>query len=420
VAILPERATMQTLGFDTKAVHGATLKQDAHNAIRFPIYAGAAFSFESAEEMEDSFAYRKPAHVYSRISNPTVEAFERKINLLEGGRGAIAVASGMAAISNVLFNLLSKGENIVAASSLFGNTYSFLKNTLKHFGIDTRFVDIEDLEQIDNSIDNKTRVVFLETISNPKMNVPEIAKIVQLAHKKRVVVVMDGTMTTPFIFNSKEFGVDVVIHSSTKLISGGSTSIGGVIVDLGNDKWSGFSSLQNYEKLHEWAFLARLRKEVHRNLGACMSPHTAYLHNLGLETLSLRMEKICENALKIARFLEENNNVIRVNYPGLASSSYHELAKNQFNGRYGGVLSFELRDKPACFQFLNQLKIIRRASNLGDNTSLIIHPASTIFREFTHKEKSTMGVTEEMIRLSIGIENLDDLLEDIKQALNKI
>jgi O-acetylhomoserine (thiol)-lyase len=249
------------------------------------------------------------------------------------------------------------------------------------------------------------------------MNVPDISGIVEIAHSRGVVVIVDGTVTTPYLFDAKNFGIDVVVHSSTKLLSGGATSVGGVIIDLGTSTWSGFPSLKNHKRKGEWAFLARLRTEVYRDLGACMAPHTAYLQSLGLETLALRVEKVCDNTLKVAKLLRENKKIKTVNYPGLSESPYHALAKKQFKNRFGGVLSFELADKQTCFTFLNKLKIIKRASNLGDNTSLMIHPASTIFREYTPEKKESMGVSDELIRLSAGIENFEDLKKDIQQAL---
>ncbi len=409
---------MQKLGFDTRAIHCDAPKKDVHGAIKYPIYAGVAFNFDSAEDLEAAFAYRKPAHAYSRVTNPTVELFERKLNSLENGRGAIAVASGMAAISNVFLNLVRRDENIVSTNSLFGNTYSFFKHTLNNFGIETRFVDIHDPAQVRSAIDHKTRAVFLETISNPKMSVPDIGKIVEISHENGVAVVVDGTVTTPYLFNGKKFGVDVVVHSSTKLISGGATSIGGVIVDLGHCSWSGYPSLENYQKLGSMAFLARLRKEVYRDIGACMAPQTAYLQSLGLETLSLRVDKVCQNTQGIAEYLCTQSKIKKLNYPGLPDSPFYELASKQFANHFGGVLSFELADKPTCFRFLNRLEIIKRATNLGDNTSLILHPASTIFNEYSPQEKEMLGVTEGLIRLSVGIENVEDLIRDIHQALD--
>ncbi|NOY69914.1 MAG: O-acetylhomoserine aminocarboxypropyltransferase/cysteine synthase [Deltaproteobacteria bacterium] len=408
---------MTTHGFETKAIHVKTPKQDVHGAIKFPIYAGAAFAFESAEAIEDAFAFRKPAHAYSRVTNPTVEAFERKINALEDGRGAIAVASGMAAITNAVLNLVKQGENIVSSDAIFGNTYSLFVHTLKGLGIETRFFDVDKPDSLSKLMDDKTRVLFLETISNPKMNVPDIKKLADMAHEKNIAVIVDSTVTTPYLFTGRPAGADVVIHSSTKLISGGATGIGGVITDAGNNNWSGFPALKPYAKFGKWAFLGRLRSEVYRNTGACMSPHIAYLHSLGLETLALRVEKTCENTLKTAEFLKGQDQVISVSYPGLLDSKYHEIAKKLFKNRFGGVISFRLLNREKCFDFINRLKLIKRASNLGDNTSLVIHPASTIFHEFSEKEKEAMGVTENLIRLSVGIETVDDLISDILQAM---
>ncbi len=411
---------MEKLGFDTRAIHGDVPKKDVHNAIKYPIYAGTAFSFESAEALENAFSYKVPAHTYSRVSNPSVEVFERKMTLLEQGLGAVAVSSGMAAVTSTLVNLVKQGDNIVASDALFGNTVSLLKNTLKNLGLETRFVDICDLDAIENTIDENTRAVFFETIANPKMSVPDIAKIVDISHKRNVAVVVDSTLTTPCLLKAKEIGADVVVHSSTKFISGGATGIGGVVVDLGNFDWSDYPSLEKHKDLGQMAFLTRLRKEIHRNMGVCMSPQLAYMHSLGLETLSLRVEKACENTFKVARYLKDNKKVEDVNYPGLSSSVFHELAKKQFGNRFGSVLVFKLADKETCFKFLNHLKLIKRATNLGDNTSLIIHPASTIFREFPPEKREIMGAGEGVIRLSVGIENVEDLIGDIQQALDSM
>ncbi len=405
-------------GFDTQAIHGDGVEDQGYRALKFPVYAGVAFEFDSAEDLEDAFAYRKPAHVYSRITNPTVQAFEQKINALEQARGCLAVASGMAAIANVFLALLTQGENIVAADSIFGNTYSFFKNTLPNLGIETRFVDCTDPHQIRAAINSQTRVLFLETISNPKMIVPDIAQVVEVAHQRAAAVVVDATVTTPYLLKGVDYGIDVVVHSTTKLISGGATSVGGVIVDTGHRDWSQHPSLSAYEKFGSWAFLMRLRKEVYRDLGACMAPQTAYLQSLGLETLSLRMEKACHNCQKVALFLERHPGVQTVNYPGLPSSVFFDIAAKQFGNRFGSILSFELADKQTAFRFLNRLRIIRRATNLGDNTTLALHPASTIFQQYTAAEKTAMGVSDGLVRLSVGIETVEDLIDDLQQALN--
>lgn len=409
---------MENLRFDTRALHGPDRQRDSHNCTRYPIYAGAAFNFESAEEMEDAFLYRRPSHVYSRITNPSVEIFERTLTMLENGFGGIALSSGMAATTNALLTLVNQDDNIIASRYLFGNTLSLLERTFKGFGVQTRFVDVNDEKSLKNAIDQNSRVIFCETITNPQMNVSDFSTISRIAQKYDLAVVVDNTVTTPYLFNAKKHGVNVVVHSTTKYISGGATSVGGAIIDLGNYDWTKNRVLQKYHDRGAFAFLARLRKEVYRNFGACMSPQTAYLQTLGLETLSLRILKSCENALKTARFLEKSPQVTAVNYPGLESSGFYHLAKKQFNGAAGGVISFELEDKKRAFNFINSLHLIKRATNINDNKSLIIHPATTIFSDFSEEEKKAVGVTDRLVRLSMGIEDVRDLIDDISQALS--
>lgn len=402
--------------FETRALHGNESPRGNHNAIRFPIYAGVAFDFDKAEDMELAFTYRKPAHTYSRITNPTIEHFEKKLTLLEQGLGTIALSSGMAALTTALLALLKRGDNLVAAKYLFGNTYSLLKDTLTEFGIETRFVDIRDCAQIAEAIDGDTRLILVETISNPQMVVADFPRIAALAAEKGLIVVVDGTVTTPYLFAAKEFGVHVIIHSTTKFISGGATSVGGAIVDLGTYDWRQCPALKKYHRYGQGAFLARLRMEVHRNFGACMSPQSAYLQTLGLETLALRVRTSCENALAVAEHLQKRPEVRSVNYPGLRESPFHELATKQFNGYFGGVLSFELANKEEAFCFINRLRLILRATNINDNKTLVIHPASTIFADCRPEEKVGMNVSEGLVRLSVGIEHLEDLIDDIDQA----
>jgi O-acetylhomoserine (thiol)-lyase len=302
--------------FETRAVHGNAAQIEAHNALRFPVYSGVAFDFAKAEDMELAFTHRKPAHVYSRITNPTLDHFEKKLTLLEQGLGTIALSSGMAALTTTLLAVLRRGDNLVAAKYLFGNTYSLLKDTLSEFGIGTRFVDIRDYDRIAAAFDDQTRLILAETISNPQMVVPDFHKIAALAAEKGLILLVDGTVTTPYLFAAKEFGVHVVIHSTTKYISGGATSVGGAIVDLGTYDWRRCPALQKYHRYGQGAFLARLRMEVHRNFGSCMSPQSAYLQTLGLETLVLRVRTSCENSLALARYLQSRPEVRVVNYPG--------------------------------------------------------------------------------------------------------
>jgi len=402
--------------FETHALHGNEAQRETHNALRFPVYSGVAFAFDKAEAMEQAFTHRKPAHAYSRITNPSVEHFEKKLTLLEQGLGTIALSSGMAGLTTALLALLKRGDNLVASKYLFGNTYSLLKNTLSEFGIETRFVDIRECGRIAEAIDGETRLILVETISNPQMVVPDFQKIATLAAEKGLILVVDGTVTTPYLFAAKEFGVHVVIHSTTKFISGGATSVGGAIVDLGTYDWGRCPALKKYHRYGQGAFMARLRMEVHRNFGSCMSPQSAYLQTLGLETLVLRVRTSCDNALALAEYLNGRREVRSVYYPGLSESPFHALAKKQFNGHFGGVLSFELENKEEAFRFINRLQLIRRATNINDNKTLIIHPASTIFADCSREEKIAMNVSAGLIRLSVGIEHLEDLQDDISQA----
>jgi O-acetylhomoserine (thiol)-lyase len=404
------------LKFETRVLHSDEAQRETHNALRFPVYSGVAFDFAKAEDMELAFTHRKPAHVYSRITNPTVEHFEKKMSRLEHGLGAIALSSGMAGLTTALLSVLRRGDNLIASKYLFGNTYSLLKNTLTEFGIETRFVDIRDCGRIADAIDGETRLILVETISNPQMVVPDFAKIAALAAEKKLILMVDGTVTTPYLFSAKEFGVHLIIHSTTKFISGGATSVGGVIVDLGTYNWTQCPALKKYHRYGQGAFLARLRMEVHRNFGACMSPQSAYLQTLGLETLVLRVRTSCDNTLALADYLRGRPEVHSVNYPGLSESPFHEPAKKQFNGYFGGVLSFELKNKEEAFRFINRLRLIRRATNINDNKTLVIHPASTIFADCSAQEKTEMNVSEGLVRLSVGIEHIDDLIDDVSQA----
>lgn len=404
-------------GFSTRAIHGAGPGKEAHHALQFPIYAGVAHDFESAEAMGETFSGRKAAFAYSRIANPTVDAFEKKLTSLEDGLGSVAVSSGMAAISTTLLTLLSAGDNIVSSSSLFGGTFSLFQNVLSPLGVGVRFVPIDDPDAVETAIDGQTRAIFLETISNPRTIIPDFAEISRIARAHRLVLIADSTATTPYLFPAKRHGADIAIHSTTKYISGGATSMGGAIVDLGTFDWSAVPALKGYHRFRDLAFIARLRKEVYRETGSCMSPHDAYLQSLGLETLALRMERVCGNAQSIAEFLVGEEAVGSVDYPGLASSPYHDRANRQFDGRYGGILAFSLPDKSSCFRFLNRLALVRRSSNLGDNKTLALHPSTTIYVEFTAEEQKAMSVDDTIIRLSVGIEDTDDIIADLRQAL---
>jgi O-acetylhomoserine (thiol)-lyase len=405
-------------GFASKAIHGPALKQDAHGTLRPAVYDNAAFEFENAREMQLAFEGRKPGHSYSRISNPTVEAYEQRVRLLSDALGVIAVSSGMAAISNVLMALAETGTNFVTTRWIFGNTYSLFEQTFKPWGLDVRYIDMSDPRAVASAIDERTRAVFLEVITNPQLQVVDVEQIAHVAHERGVPLVLDGTMTTPYLFRSKDFGVDVEVISSTKYISGGATSIGGLILDNGIFDWNQNPKLAaSAKKFGPGALLMALRREVYRNLGACLSPHNAFLQTLGLETLSLRIDKSCANTLAVSRWLQQQPKVLSVNYTGLESSPYHTLASRLFPLGAGGVLTFDLADREQCFALQNALKLVRRATNINDNKTLVLHPASTIFCEYSPEEKAAMGVSDSMLRLSVGIEDLADIIEDLEQGL---
>jgi O-acetylhomoserine (thiol)-lyase len=359
--------------------------------------------------------------MYSRISNPTVEAFEQRVMAVTDAAGVIALSSGMAAISNILWALAGQGDNIVTTRHLFGNTYSLLTKTFKDWGLEVRFADLTDPDQVVRLVDDKTRVVFFETITNPQLEVVDIQALTLALKSRDVVIVADTTLTPPYAFNSKEFGVDIDVLSSTKYISGGATSVGGLIIDHGTFDWKRHPRFtEDAKQFGPFALMNRLRRQVFRNLGACMSPHNAFLQSVGLETLPLRLDVSSANARKVAAFIEGHPKVKSVHYPGLKSSPYYGVARGQFAEKIGGLLTFDLGAKRECFKLMNALQLIRRCTNLNDNRTLILHPASTIFCEYDDALKQEMGVRETMIRLSVGIEDADDLIADIGQALDRV
>jgi O-acetylhomoserine (thiol)-lyase len=405
-------------GFNTKVIHAAYLKKDAHNSLQMPIYSNASFEFESAEQMEQAFQGRVPDHSYSRISNPTVENLEQRIKAITGAQNVTALSSGMAAISNVFFTIASAGSNIVSSKNLFGNTFVFFQSTISAFGVEIRFCDLNNEEEIERAVDENTCAIFFETITNPQLEIIDITRLSLLAKAKHVPLIADSTLTPPNIFKAVEFGVDIEVVSSTKCISGGATSVGGLIIDYGKFDWKYSAKLSvSAKKFGPFAFNAKLRKEIFRNLGACMSPYTAYLQSLGLETLGLRYTKASANCLAIAEHLKGLKQVKKVNYPGLAGSEFHEIAVQQFGNFPCALLTFELESKELAFSFLNKLKIIKRSTNVYDNKTLIIHPASTIFVDFDPVVKASIGVGEALLRLSVGIEETEDIIEDIDSAL---
>ncbi len=412
---------MKSLEFITKVLNTKFLKEDPHGSMHMPIYDNVAFEFKTAEDLELAFQGKKPAHMYSRITNPTVEHFEQQIKIVTNAKGVLALSSGMAAISNTIISIAGKGDNIITSKHLFGNTISLFEHTLKGWGLEVRYADLTQIDEINTLIDDKTKAIFFETITNPQLEVVDVKALSQLTNSKRILLISDTTLTPPYMFDAKKYGVDIEVLSSTKYISGGATSVGGLIIDHGLYDWSHNQKfIDDVKKYGPFAFVNKLRREVYRNFGGCLSAHNAYLQSLGLETLALRIDVSCKNAQKIAEFLEKSQKIKSVNYPGLKNSPHYDIAKQQFGAKLGSLLTFDLHSKKECFTFMNKLNVIRRATNLQDNRTLIIHPASTIFCEYDDLQKEEMGVCETMIRLAVGIEDVEDLIHDIKQALEVI
>ena len=355
----------QTLAIDTPYQH-----PDAYGALSMPVYHCAAYEFDNAEEMADAFCGRSDMPDYSRVTNPTVTYFERKVAALAEAAEAVAFSSGMAAISNTLFCLASQGRTILTSRHLFGNTFALIGGTMLRFGVRPKLCDLTDIEAVENAIDDTTCCIFMEIITNPQMEIADIRALADVAHRHNIPLVADTT-TIPFTqFSAKALGVDIEVVSSTKYISGGATSIGGVVIDYGTHP--------NFGK--------RMRQEMLMNFGAYMSPHVAYMQTVGLETLDARYRVQADNALTVAKDIKDIPGIQRVRYPGLADDPYHDIARRQFGETSGAMLTIDLASKEACYKFIDNLRLIRRATNLFDNRSLAIHPASTIFGNFNERQ----------------------------------
>ena len=378
-------------------------RRDAYGALSMPVYNAVAYEFDTAKDMADAFTGRVIAPDYSRTANPTVTNFERRVKALTGANDVTAMNSGMAAISMTMLALTASGKNIVTSRHMFGNTFDLLYNTLRRFGIETRLVDLTNVEEVERSIDANTCCVFMEIITNPQLEVVDIKAIAEVAHRHQVPLVVDTTVIPFTEFSVHSLGADIEVVSSTKYISGGATSLGGLIIDYGTVK----------------GFQQRIKGEILFNFGAYMTPHAAYMQTLGLETLAARYAMESANTLELARRMQRMPGIVSVNYVGLADNPYHELAQRQFGPTAGAMICFDLESEEACFNFLNNLKVIHRATNLFDNKTLAIHPYSTIFGNFTAEERANMDVFDTTIRISVGLEDVDDLAEDMEQALHK-
>lgn len=408
---------MNEYGFNTGLLHGTNEKYP-QGATQVPIYQSSAFRHDSAEDLEKIFDNKKMGFSYTRINNPTVESFEKRVTMLEDGIGSVACASGMAALTNAFLNILQAGDEIVAACGLYGGTVE-LFDDLKPFGISVKYVSENKPEAFEAEITEETRLVFAETIGNPKLDVTDIHAVAEVAHKHDVPLIVDNTVATPYLIQPLKLGADIVVHSSSKYINGSSDAISGILVCGKGLKWDPdrYPGLAPYRKFGPFAYIAKLRNGLFRNTGACLAPQNAFLNNLGLETLGLRMQRQCDNALELARFLQGLGGDIEVNYPGLEESPYHEIAEKQFRNGYGAIVTVRTGSKEKAFSIINSLKIPLIISNIGDTKTLVIHPESTIAAHISDEEKLQSGVFEDLIRISVGIEDVEDLKEDFKQAI---
>ena len=386
----------QTIAIDTPYV-----RPDAYGSLAVPIYNNVAFEFDDAAEMADAFCNRIKAPDYARVENPTVTNLEQRVRLLTNAAHVTAFNSGMAAISNTLLAVASQGKNIVTSHHLFGNTLALVSNTLLRFGVKPRLRDLTDLQAVENAIDEHTCCVFLEIVTNPQLEVADLHAIAEIAHQKGVPLIVDSTVIPFTETHLRALGVDVEVVSSTKYLSGGGTSLGGLVIDYGT-----------FPLINQ-----RIKYELLFNLGAYMTSQAAYLQTLGLETLDVRYQRQAANALQLAEGLRELGMIQHVNYIGLEDNPFHELSQRQFGKTAGAMLTIDLASKETCFRFLNRLRLIHRATNLFDNRTLAIHPASTIFGLFPEQQLEKINVRQTTIRLSVGLEAVEDLLEDLQQAL---
>lgn len=403
--------------FNTEILHSGK-SSDPYGSTLTPLYQVSAFSCNSAEKHEKIFAHKAFGYAYTRIGNPTLAAFEAKINALEGGRGAVATASGMSAVALSLLNILESGDEILTERGLYGGTLG-LFNDLAKLGIRTVFADHLDASA-EAFITPQTKVIFGEVISNPSLDILDVQEVARLAHQHGIPLIVDATTATPYMVRCLQLGADVVVHSSSKYINGSGSGISGVIVEGAHISWSDsrFGALRDYAKYGPMAYLVRLRNDLWENIGACLSPFNGYLNLLGIETLGLRMAKIGDNAQALAKALASQD--MTVSYPGLPDHPYHELARRQFHDHYGGILTFRTGSKKRAFALMNHLKYATIASNIGDVRTLVLHPASTIFNHCDRFAKEAAGVYDDTIRVSLGIEDAADLISDFTSAIHFI
>ena len=420
--------------FETLQLHAGQVVDATTKSRAVPIYQTTSFVFDDTQEGAELFALQKAGNIYTRITNPTTSAFEERIAALEGGVGALATASGMAAITYTILALAHAGDHVVAASTIYGGTFNLLKETLPRYGITTTFVDIDNLEEVEAAIKDNTKLVLIETLGNPVINIPDIEKIAEIAHKHKIPLVADNTFATPYLINVFSHGVDIAVHSATKFIGGHGTTIGGVIVDSGKFDWAtsgkfpqlveedpSYHNISYTRDVGAAAFIVAARVQLLRDMGAALSPFNSFLLLQGLETLSLRVERHVQNAEKIVDFLVNHPKVEKVNYPKLPDSPYHALAEKYLPKGVGSIFTFHVKGGEAeARKVIDNLEIFSNLANVADAKSLVVHPATTTHAQLSDSDLEAAGVTKNQIRLSIGLENVDDLIEDLRLALEKI
>ena len=426
------QAAERNLGFDTLALHGGQEPDPTTTARAVPIYQTTSYVFNDADHAANLFSLAEPGNIYTRIMNPTTDVFEQRMALLEGGVGALAVASGQAATTLAILNLAGAGDEIISAAALYGGTYNLFHYTLPKIGINVKFVDSTDPENIRAAITDKTKAVYAEAVGNPALHTLDIKATADVAHEAGVPLIVDNTVPSPYLVNPLAHGADIVVHSATKFIGGHGTSIGGVIVDGGQFPWDngrfpGFTEpdpsyhgLEVYPTLGELSFISKARIQMLRDYGPALSPFHSFMFLQGLETLPLRMERHSQNAMAVAEFLQAHPKVSWVNYPGLPDHPGHETARKYHRGgMFGAILGFGIEGGlEAGKAFINRLELHSLLANIGDAKSLVIHPASTTHSQLTAEEQRTTGVTDDYVRLSVGLESIDDILYDLDQALN--
>ena len=406
--------------FNTALLHNKAKGDEATGATLTPVYQSSAFYQPSAEQHEKLFHNKANGYSYTRINNPTIAAFEERMTVLEHGVASVACASGMAAITDAILNVVGVGGEILASTSLYGGTIDVFHD-FEAFGIKTTFVDMNDYDGIEAHINERTRILFAETIGNPKLDVVDIPRLADIAHKHQLPLLIDNTVATAYLVKPLEQGADIVVNSTSKYINGSSNAISGVITDSGRFTWDEgrYPGMAPYKKFGPFGYTAKLRNGLFRNTGACMAPQTAFYNLLGMETLGLRMERACDSAMKLAEYFEKTDG-ITVNYPGLSSSPWYETAERVLENGYGAILTIRVGSKERAFAMMNALTIPKIVSNIGDTKTLIVHPESTLNAHSTPEEKEHAAVYDDMIRISVGIEDIEDLLEDFDRTIKEV